>query len=150
MKESSEADSFLRLNKDDSKDIMQMSSESPQVFNKVDEEGNLLEKGILLKPTDSQNGEKSSPKHSIDNELNNSKNLELSKSGSKEVPKDSTGGSGEGKNGKSRKDRFGTKISRGKKKHKVTFKDQVGKGRVAKVYYVESFKKYNVETTSNT
>lgn len=127
-----------------------MSSDSPQIYNKVDEEGNLLEKGILLKPADSQNEDKSSPKMSIDNEADNSKNLELNKSGSKEVPKDSTGGSGENKNGASRKDRYGTKISRGKKKHKVTFKDQVGKGRVAKVYYVESFKKYNVETTSNT
>lgn len=36
------------------------------------------------------------------------------------------------------------------KKRKVTFKDQAGKGKIAKVYIVESYKKYNVETSNYT
>ena len=39
---------------------------------------------------------------------------------------------------------------RGKKKHKVTFKDQVGKGKVSKVFLVESYKKYNIENSNYT
>ena len=117
---------------------------------KVDADGNLIENGILLKPTEDLPEE-------IDSALipaeDNSKEvgpIGVAKQPAKDAPKDSTGGSGENKQAKGRRDMFGTKISRGKKKHKVTFKDQVGKGKVAKVYMVESYKKYNVETTTST
>ena len=127
--------------------MQSMSSYSPEKRNKLDTQGNLVDGGILLKHISSQNEDASSamPEEGIPGE-----NLPPIKNGSTNVPKDSTGGSEELKGYNGRKDRFGTKISRGKKKHRVTFKDQIGKGKVAKVYFVESFKKYNVETTNST
>ncbi|CAI2378497.1 unnamed protein product [Moneuplotes crassus] len=46
---------------------------------------------------------------------------------------------------KARYDRYGTVIQRSKDRspHKVSFKDQVGEGKVATVIRVESYKKYN-------
>jgi hypothetical protein len=146
----SESDSFLRMHQGDAKAAELQANNSPTLQNKMDSEGNLLESGILLHPLDDDDDDRVHVLPSIDNGTTDIKTNSINKSNAKDAPKDSTGGSGEDKNGKTRKDRFGTKISRGKKKHKVTFKDQVGKGRVAKVYFVESFKKYNVEQTSHT
>ena len=147
-KETSEADSYQKVRPEElSQQIMQMA-ESPLTKNHLDSKGNLLDGGILLKSTVKL--EERTPSFQLNDVDMKSKTSDAQKSTGKEVPKDSTGGSGENKNSNIRKDRFGIKITRGKKKHKVTFRDQVGKGKVAKVHYVESFKKYNVETTNST
>jgi hypothetical protein len=150
-REGSEADSFLRMNVEDLNTLnrQSMGSMSPEKRQNPEGQVNLLEHGILLHKNGSYNDDKSSAA--------NQEELGLDivspgvKNGSTNIPKDSTGGSGEQKGFKGRKDRFGNKISRGRnKKHRVTFKDQIGKGKVAKVYMVESYKKYNVETTNST
>ena len=120
------------------------SGESPNIKNHLDSQGNLLESGILLKPMPSAADDQSSNIRSENGEEDSK-----IRQNNKTPPKDSTGGSGQQNLSKTRKDRFGNKISRGKKQ-KVTFKDQVGKGKVAKVFLVESYKKYNVESTNHT
>ena len=48
-----------------------------------------------------------------------------------------------------RTDRNGNKIEKGVKSHRITFKDnlQEDEGKIADVYIVESYKKYNQENT---
>lgn len=135
----------MKINTDNLPDFKDMpSSESPDAKNHMDSQGNLLDGGILLKPLAMGMDDLSSNVRS-DQEDDDLKTRKIVKT----PPKDSTGGSGQQNLLKTRKDRFGNKISRGKK-HKVTFKDQVGKGKVAKVFLVESYKKYNVESTNST
>ena len=44
-----------------------------------------------------------------------------------------------------RKDRFGNEIRIGKKKHSISFRDQVEKGsNLAEIIEVESYKRYNL------
>ena len=49
------------------------------------------------------------------------------------------------KNVNIRKDRIGTLILKGKKKHLVTFNDQIGDVLID-IKYIESYKKYNVRS----
>lgn len=138
-----DVDSYMKLKIEE---ISDQNGKSPtnKFDNRMSSVGNLPDINLLPKfRTSLQADERLSELPSNDNERKDSEEQKINGG-----PKDSTGGSGENKN-KVRKDRFGTRISRGQK-HKVTFKDQVGKGKVAKVYYVESYKKYNVETSTNT
>jgi hypothetical protein len=124
------------------------STTNPDFKNKLDTQGNIVDGGILLKPS-VFDGDGKLSLYKSDGEDNDANNKLTNKSTSKDPPKDSTGGSGQQPQISLRKDRYGVKITRAKK-HKVTFKDQVGKGKVAKVYLVECYKKFNVESTNTT
>ncbi len=58
---------------------------------------------------------------------------------------------GQGGDGKeARKDRFGTRIDKDKKKHRISFRDNVNAGRLADVHEVESYRQYNVLVDTTT
>lgn len=149
--DTTDVDSFLRSKMEDTPEQMIRSQgrsgtvlrdDSPANFNGS---GTPLRKPLSFNPLD----DRLSEIPSNENEVKDSKDSEEQKL-TAGGPKDSTGGSGQINQENGRKDRYGNKILRGKKKHKVTFKDQVGKGKVAKVHLVESYKKYNVESSTNT
>ena len=147
-----EADSFLRLKVEDIPDPLSRSPNKSGLRKGIDSPLTMNDSLVLLqKPiANSPIDEKLSEILSNNNELKDSNNTEEHKNTSQVLPKDSTGGSGQNNTENGRTDRFGVKIQKGRKKHKVTFKDQIGKGKVAKVHMVESYKKYNVESSTNT
>ena len=70
-------------------------------------------------------------------------------------PKESKGGQGpatqgSAAEGRGRRDRFGTRIEKEQKRHRITFRDNVNAGKLADVHEVESYRQYNVlvETTT--
>lgn len=149
--DTTDVDSFLRSKFEDTPEQMLKSQSRSKTVLRDDSPANLNDKELKLrKPLSFNPDNEGLPEIPLSKiEVKDSKDSNLQNLTAR-GPKDSTGGSGQNSQEGGRKDRYGNKILRGKKKHKVTFKDQVGKGKVAKVHFVESYKKYNVESTTNT
>ena len=123
--DTTDVDSFLRSKVEDTPEQLSRSQNKSGLRDGADSPFNMNDSGVLLMKPLSNIPLEERLSEIPDNELKDSKDSEEQKNTSQVAPKDSTGGSGQNNLENLRKDRFGNKIQRGKKKHKVTFKDQV-------------------------